>query len=307
MGARLLMILTPGGTDFNMEQLAVAIILLSAASHAVWNYLAKGSHDKDSFMLLMNLSSLITLLPVFILWLDDWSLPLSVLPFLSISAVAEAIYFLALSRAYEVGDLSVVYPVARSSPLFVAVAGAVLIGEAITAIGMIGILLVLVGVYILHLRSIGLDNLLEPLRSFKGPAFGFAVIAALSTTAYSLSDKVGVTRINPVLYAFWLEIVIILVLTPIVLKKRGYRNIKSEWSIAWGRITLSGTLMRGGYLLVLVAMTLASVGYILAFRQISVVIGALLGVVLLGEGYGAPRLLGSAAIFAGVYIIAALT
>jgi drug/metabolite transporter (DMT)-like permease len=301
------MILTPGGTDINMEPFAVVLILLSAASHAVWNFLAKGSRDKDSFMLLMNLSSQLTLLPVFILWLDDWSLPLSVLPFLSISAGTEAIYFLALSRAYDVGDLSVVYPVARSSPLFVAVAGAVLIGEALTAIGMIGILLVLVGVYILHLRSLRLDSLLEPLRSFKGPAFGFAVIAALGTTTYSLSDKVVVTRVNPILYAFWLEVAIILVLTPIVLKKRGYRNIKSEWSIAWGKITLSGALMRGGYLLVLVAMTLASVGYILAFRQVSVVIGAFLGVVLLGEGYGAPRLLGSAAIFAGVYIIAALT
>ena len=64
--------------------------------------------------------------------------------------------------------------------------------------------------------------------------------------------------------------------------------------------------MRGGYLLVLVAMTLAPVGYLLAFRQVSVVIGALLGLALLGEGYGAPRILGSATIFAGVYIIAAL-
>jgi len=57
---------------------------------------------------------------------------------------------------------------------------------------------------------------------------------------------------------------------------------------------------------VLIAMTLAPVGYLLALRQISVVIGALLGVALLGEGYSAPRLLGSAAIFAGVYIISAL-
>jgi drug/metabolite transporter (DMT)-like permease len=64
--------------------------------------------------------------------------------------------------------------------------------------------------------------------------------------------------------------------------------------------------MRGGYLLVLVAMTLAPVGYLLALRQFSVVIGALLGVAILKEGYGKPRILGSAAIFAGVYVIAAL-
>jgi len=300
------MILTPGGTDTNMEQLAISLILLSAVSHAVWNYLAKGSGDKDSFMLLMNLTSQITLLPIFIIWLKDWSLPLSVLPFLCLSAFAEAVYFLALSRAYDAGDLSIVYPVARSAPLFVAVAGAVLLGEALTVIGMMGILLVLIGVYILHLRSLRVESLFEPLRSFRGSAFGFAVIAAIGTTIYSLSDKVGVTRVDPILYNFWLEIFITLVLTPIVLKNRGYRKIRSEWRISFSRITLSGALMRGGYLLVLIAMTLAPVGYILALRQVSVVIGALLGVALLGEGYGAPRLLGSASIFTGVYLIAAL-
>jgi uncharacterized membrane protein len=169
-----------------------------------------------------------------------------------------------------------------------------------------GILLVLIGVYILHLRSLRVESLFEPLRSFRGSAFGFAVIAAIGTTIYSLSDKVGVTRVDPILYTFWLEIFITLVLTPIVLKNRGYRKIRSEWRISFSRITLSGALMRGGYLLVLIAMTLAPVGYILALRQVSVVIGALLGVALLGEGYGAPRLLGSASIFTGVYLIAAL-
>jgi drug/metabolite transporter (DMT)-like permease len=287
-----------------MEPLAVALILISAASHAAWNYLAKGSRDKDSFMLLINLTSQITLLPVFILVLKDWSLPVSILPFIIISAIAEAAYFLALSRAYDAGDLSVVYPVARSAPLFVVVAGALFLGDPLTSAGITGILLVLLGVYILHLKSLRLTSVLEPLHSFRGPAFGFALIAALGTTAYSLSDKAAVTHLDPIQYDFWLEIAITLALAPIILQRRGLGNLKSEWGGTWKRITLSGALMRGGYLLVLVAMTLAPVGYLLALRQISVVIGALLGVALLGEGYGAPRLLGSAAIFAGVYIIA---
>jgi len=299
--------------DFNpsrhltcMEPLAVALILVSAASHAAWNYLAKGARDKDSFLLLMNVTSQVTLLPVFILLLRDWTLPLSVVPFLVASAVAEAVYFLALSRAYDAGDLSIVYPVARSAPLFVAVAGAVFLGDPLTTAGLAGILLVLAGVYILHLKSLKLSSLLEPLRSFKGPAFGFALIAAVGTTAYSLSDKVAVTRVDPVLYDLWLEVAITLVLTPIVLRSRGWGNIRAEWGNTWRRITVAGALMRGGYLLVLVAMTLAPVGYLLAFRQISVVIGALLGLIILREGYGAPRILGSATIFAGVYIIATL-
>ncbi len=281
--------------------------MVSAGSHAVWNYLAKGSGDKDSFMLLMNVTSQFTILPVFLFLLRDWALPLDVLPFIVLSAIAEAVYFLALSRAYDAGDLSVVYPVARSAPLFVAVAGAVLLGESISVVGLAGILLVLVGVYVLHLKGLRWGSLLEPLRSFRGPAFGFALIAALGTTAYSLSDKVGVTRVNPLLYSFWLEIAITVALTPIIMRGRGWRGVASEWGRAKARITVSGALMRGGYILVLVAMTLAPVGYLLALRQVSVVVGALLGLALLGEGYGAPRLLGSATIFAGVYVLAAFT
>ena len=289
-----------------MEPLAVALILISAASHAAWNYLAKGSRDKDSFMLLINLTSQITLLPIFIIILRDWALPVSILPFIIVSAIAEAVYFLALSRAYNLGDLSIVYPVARSAPLFVAVAGALFLGESLTVAGMAGILLVLVGVYTLHLKSLQLSSLLGPLRSFMGPAFGFALIAAVGTTIYSLSDNMAVARVSPILYDFWLEIAITIALVSAVLQKRRWGNLKTEWMNTWKTITVSGALMRGGYLLVLVAMTLAPVSYLLALRQISVVIGALLGVALLGEGYGASRLLGSAAIFVGVYIIATL-
>ena len=289
-----------------MDSLAVVLVLISAASHAAWNFLAKGSRDKDSFMLLTNATSQITLLPVFIVLLRDWRLPLEAVPFLVASALAEAVYFLALSRAYEAGDLSVVYPVARSAPLFVAVAGALFLGDPLSASGLAGILLVLAGVYILHLKSLRFGRLLEPLRSFRGPAFGFALIAAIGTTAYSLSDKAAVSRVDPILYNLWLEFAITLVLLPLILHSRGWDNIRAEWRNGWTKISLAGALMRGGYLLVLVAMTLAPVGYLLAFRQVSVVIGALLGLALLGEGYGAPRILGSATIFAGVYIIAAL-
>jgi uncharacterized membrane protein len=70
-------------------------------------------------------------------------------------------------------------------------------------------------------------------------------------------------------------------------------------------ISLSGILMKGGYMLVLYAMSLAQVGYILAIRQVSVVLGAFLGVFLLGEKYGEVRIIGSIIIFIGVYILGA--
>ncbi|MBE0633950.1 EamA family transporter, partial [Candidatus Bathyarchaeota archaeon] len=72
------------------------------------------------------------------------------------------------------------------------------------------------------------------------------------------------------------------------------------------RITLAGILMKGGYMMVLYAMSLAQVSYILALRQISVVLGALMGVIFLGEKYGRVRIIGSLVIFIGVYILGAL-
>ena len=287
-----------------MDSVALALVLISAASHAAWNYAAKNAGDKDSFLLLMNLTSQVTILPVFLLTLKEWGLPMIVLPMIILSAIAEAVYFLSLSRAYEQGDLSVVYPVVRSSPLFVAAAGALFLGEWITLVGIIGIVFILLGVYVLHIKKLERRRILEPLRSFRGPAFRFAILAALGTTIYSLSDKVGVSTIDPFLYAFWLEIFISAILIPIVIFRRGWRAISFEWDKSKRNISISGVLMRGGYLLMLLAMVVAPVGYLLALRQVSVVIGALIGVVLLGEGYGAPRLLGSVSIFIGIYMIA---
>ena len=287
-----------------MDTLPFALIMVSAASHALWNFLAKGSRDKDAHMLLINLSSQVTVLPVFLLILGDWSFPAAALPFLLISGAAEVLYFLSLSRAYEEGDLSIVYPIARSSPMFVAILAFALLGERLSAWGVAGILLIVAGVYVLHLRGAG--NLLGPLGSLRGRPTLFALAAALGTTVYSLMDKLGVTAVDPVRYAFWLEIFVSLMFAPVIIQTRGLGGLAAEWRGGWLRISVSGFIMRVGYLLVLYTMTLAPVSYILAMRQVSVVLGALLGVALLKESYGRERLIGSAIIFAGVYILGAL-
>jgi uncharacterized membrane protein len=289
---------------FHVDTLPFALIMVSATSHALWNFLAKGSRDKDSYMLLINLSSQVTVLPVFLLILRDWGFPVAALPFLLVSGAAEVLYFLSLSRAYEEGDLSVVYPIARSSPMFVAILAFALLGERLSAWGVAGILLIVAGVYVLHLRGAG--NLLGPLGSLRGRPTMFALAAALGTTVYSLMDKLGVAAVDPVRYAFWLEIFVSMMLAPVIIGRRGLGGLVGEWRGGWLRISVSGFIMRVGYLLVLYTMTLAPVSYILALRQVSVVLGALLGVGLLRESYGRERLIGSAIIFAGVYVLGAL-
>ena len=182
----------------------------------------------------------------------------------------------------------------------------VFLGEKISSWGFVGILLIVLGVYTIHLRRLSLDDLLTPFRSLRGRASQFALLTAVWTTVYSLSDKLGVTVVEPLAYAFWFEPFILLFMTPVVLWRRGLGSITREWRDGKVSATVAGFLARFGYLLVLVAMSLAQVSYILALRQLSVVIGAAAGVFLLGEEYGRVRILSSLIIFTGVYILGVL-
>ena len=289
-----------------MDAIPLILVLVSAMSHGLWNYLAKAGKDKESFMLLLNITSLILFLPVFWFILPEITFPLAILPYLLISAGAETLYFLGLGKAYETGDLSLVYPVARSSPVFVALAAFLLLGEEITPVGLVGILVIFIGVYVLHLRGLSRQELLAPFDYLRTGSSKYALLAALGTTIYSISDKLGVTTVDPLLYSFWLGFSVTGMLTIAIIKRRGMTRIREELRVNLPRITVSGILMKGGYMMVLYAMSLAQVSYILALRQISVVLGALMGVVFLGEKYGKVRIIGSIIIFIGVYILGAL-
>ena len=289
-----------------MDPLPLILVLVSAVSHGLWNYLAKSGKDKESYMLLLNITSLLLFIPFFYLILPEIYFPISILPYLILSGIAETLYFLGLGKAYEDGDLSLVYPVARSSPVFVTLAAFLFLGERITALGVVGILVIFIGVYILHLKGLTKQDLTGPLRYLKTGSSRYALLAALGTTIYSISDKLGVTTVDPLLYSFWLGFFVTGMLTVATIYRRGTKLIREEAKEGLFMITVSGALMKGGYMMVLYAMSLAQVSYILALRQISVVLGALMGVMFLGEKYGRVRIIGSVIIFIGVYILGAL-
>lgn len=289
-----------------MEFTSFLLVVISAVSHAIWNMLAKKGRDKDSFMWLMILTSFFTLLPVFLILLPEITFPFSALPFLVISALAETLYFLSLGKAYSLGDLSITYPIARSSPLFLTILAVVVLGETISTWGIIGILLMVFGVYLIHLKGLSVQEVLKPVKNLGEPATRYALLTAFCTTAYSLSDKIGVTQVDPLLYAFWLEPFILLFITPVVIWRNGFKSIAAEWKTSKINLSVSGFLMRAGYVLVLIAMSLTQVSYVLALRQLSVVLGALAGVLLLGEDYGRVRVFSSLIIFMGVYVLTVL-
>ncbi|MBS7619638.1 EamA family transporter [Candidatus Bathyarchaeota archaeon] len=280
--------------------------MISAISHAFWNLLAKKGLNKMAFIWLTSFSSLISVLPAFILILPRIFYPINATPFLLASGFIEALYFISLVKAYEAGDLSLVYPLARSSPLIVLILAVVFLKETISSWGIIGLSLVILGVYVIHLRSFSFRDFIHPIVSLRSRASQWALMTAIWTSIYSLIDKMAVGIVDPILYAFWLDIFIVIFLTPIVFKRLGLRRIVAEFKENRMNPIVSGFLMRAGYVLVLVALSLSQLSYIISIRQLSIVLGSFLGITLLHEPYGKSRLIGSILIFSGVFTLSVL-
>ncbi|MFC1526634.1 EamA family transporter, partial [Candidatus Latescibacterota bacterium] len=113
-----------------MSVLALALVLGSAILHAGWNYVGKKSTPTSSFFLVANFSGFIVLGPLLALHADavrSW--PEQVWGWLVLTGFFQAVYCGALARAYRAGDMSVAYPLARSSPILVVMATTFLLGR----------------------------------------------------------------------------------------------------------------------------------------------------------------------------------
>jgi drug/metabolite transporter (DMT)-like permease len=220
----------------------------------------------------------------------------------ALSATLEALYYWTLAQAYRYGDLSLVYPIARgTAPILVPVLAAVFLGERLSGLAMAGIGLVVLGTVVIHTRRLGWPSLGTIGEVVGQPGTRYALLTGLVIASYSALDKYGVSLVRPVLYGYLLFLGLTVGLLPLVLRQR--RALATEWKLHRGSIVVVGLLAPASYLLVLLALTLAPVSYVAAAREISVVLAALLGALVLREGYGRQRLLGSAAIATGLILL----
>jgi drug/metabolite transporter (DMT)-like permease len=244
------------------------------------------------------------LVPVSI-WLTFSGSPLPVrgLVLTAASGAVQATYFVTLARAYRSGDLSVVYPLSRSISLLLLPAMAfVFLGERLSGLGFAGIGAVVMGIYVLQMQEISFRSLAKPILALtQGPQL-WAIATGLATMLYSLVDKAGMgTGMHPLTYYNLTTFVVLCVLAPSAFQRRA--AIRDEWRRGWWRILLSGLLMPASYGLALYIMKTDAASYVLAVRQVSVVMGVVIGSIVLREPYGGIRLAGGCFIFMGVLLI----
>ncbi len=282
-----------------MSLAALVLVVGAAGLHAGWNAIAKRGGDPVVFLWLATVSSTAALLPVGLWYLATEGLPAAALPFVAATIVLHAVYFYALGRAYASGAYSLVYPVARGLGVaLVPILACLLFDERLSPLGTAGVALVVAGIVALHRLPAGAARAVAdtPRRALVWP-----VITGLTIAGYSLVDKAGVARLNPIPYIFLLEGGCALLGAPLV---RIRRDAVRREARGWRTIVVAALMSTLAYTLVLFAFQLSKTGYVVASRELSIVLSAVIGSLWLREGRLAPRLAGAAIVLSGVVCIA---
>jgi drug/metabolite transporter (DMT)-like permease len=296
----------------NMTGLALFLILLSAILHAFKSLFIKTSGNKYVFTLLYWVGGDILIFPPVIAYLllndvNELQLIAETSPYiwgmLGLGIAAHAIYFFSQAKIYMKGDLSLVYPLSRLAPLFVLLWGLFVLNEDVSGLGIAGIIVTIFGTWVIMLEKFSLRHIFGTVKKVREFTIFMALFTSIISAVFFIADQVAVLHFHPALFVVFLS-VDMLICAPIVIWKC-WGEFGKEWRNNKRNIILTSFFDYPGYYLVLIAFALAPLSYIVALRQLSVVIGVVFGYLLLKEPYGKFRILGSVIIFAGSFLIGA--
>ncbi len=287
-----------------MSTTALAFIIFSALMHALWNVQVKRSCDKTVFIWWMFVSSSV-LFNVWLLLLPQPFPPVTPRTALlaAAGAVCFSLYHLFNGYAYTHGDLSLCYPLAQTSMIYVPIWSVLLLHEQLSVAGVCGIAGVALGAYCVQLPRFELALLLRPLYSWRQRAVQAALAAGFIYSIGSIVDKSGVNGYHP-LYFTYLLVMMMLVLMSVNLCRQRYRGrIWREWQESKRLILASGPVMLGSFVAFRYGLSMAPVAYAVPARQVNVLFGVLIGVLALREPCGRVRIAAALMIVAGVALI----
>ncbi len=279
----------------------ILIVLLSSVIHASWNYLAKTIPSGVPFVWLSATVTTIIYAPIVSWFVRTYGFPTDFwsLVFLAGTAILHMVYFLVLQKGYQVGDLSVVYPLARGTgPLFATVGAVLIFQEKISLLSLAGLVLVALGVVVVAgLNGRTLGNKQAQAGLWYGVLTGFFI------AAYTLWDGYAVRMLllSPLLVEYTSHPLRMVTLASRA--KKRWPETRSIWRVHYRKILIISLVSPISFLLVLYALQRAPVHYVAPARELSIVLGVFLGARLLTEEHFKRRLLGSLLIVAGIGLL----
>jgi drug/metabolite transporter (DMT)-like permease len=299
-----------------MSPIAVILLLMSAFTHAGWNFISKREHPTLSFYLVANIFGTLCVLPILYFYRSHIGvIPTPVWVYVTISGFCLAVYMALLAGAYRYGDLSIAYPIARSLPVVIVTAGALIIGRDTLPRWpyYIGMIFVVGGCILLPLISIRDFSI----KKFINVSCLLAVLSAIFISGYTIVDHEALrflreqsgsffNPINATLIYMALEAITSSIWKGILVfisrKERGnFIVVMREFK---GAAAMTGIGIYFTYGLVLALMNYVSnIGYVAIFRQLSIPLGAIFGIILLKESKYPPKILGIIIIVLGLVFV----
>ncbi len=274
--------------------LGIFLAVLGAAFlHALWNALIKLGTSKVGGMVILSIVEVPIGLAVVI-----FAPPIdpAAIPWVIAAGCTHFAYKFFLTYAYDRGDLSRVYPIARgAAPMVVALVGGVFLADAVSAQEYLAIS-VLAGGILLMARGVfasGEDRRLLP----------FALGSALATATYTLIDGMG-ARVSgaPVAYVAWVFVADGTFFALGMVALRGWDVIPRNWQ-AWRMGTFASAASYGAYAVSIWAMTFAPIAVVAALRETSILFAVLIGWLVFGEKMSGEKAVAALVIVAGVMLM----
>jgi len=289
-----------------LTPLSIVLILISAVIHSSWNFFTKRGNWPGEFFFWVFFLGILLYLPFFIAFgafpsffihasPKLWGLTIS-------SGFFETVYFICLIEAYRGGDLSLVYPISRSAPLFTQIWAILFIGEILSQRGIGGIILVMIGLFVISLKNFRIEHAIPQANHFTSRPYLLALTAAIASSIYSVIDKVGVEMLHPVLYIWFINLWMT-TFTGLYLVLRRETSFLKIWKESKREILFIAILQNIAYLLVLMALQMSKVSYVVAFRQVGALFGAGMGIYFLKESYWKTRITGALILTLGLLMI----
>ncbi len=283
-----------------MTLFAFGLIVAAAFVHASWNLLYKQVGGGIPLLWLFTTLAVILYLPLagIVLWVQRPPFGPIQLSFLLGTSLIHIAYFISLQRGYRVGDLSVVYPLARGTgPLLSTILAIVFLGERPSLLALIGGLLVIGGVFVI---ASGGNHAPDRVVGDTRRAVGCGLLIGVLIACYTLLDRtaVAVYAIPPLILDYGSQMVRMVFLAPIALRQPA--ELAYHWRTHRWQVIGIALLNPLSYILVLTAMQTTMVSHVAPARELSILIGTILGAKLLAEGNVRRRLVAAGAIVVGV-------
>ena len=285
-----------------MEFYWISLVIVSAAIHPYRELSFKNAHNPLACYLGVSVIWLIVATFQNVIMSHEIQIPVESFPLVIISTAGLILYYYGTLSAMKLGQVSIYYPIVRSSPIAIVIFSWLFLDVKYTNWTIIGIIIIFIGAIMLQKSRLSfLSN---------NKALCLSIMAMIGSACYSISDAIAVQKIAPSVLLFYCYILVSLILFFMVVSNNGSTKntliyLLHQWKPNQLKILSAGLISYSSYYLILVAFGLgADAAAVSAVRQASIPISVLLAAYFLNENETFRRLGWASLIALGIIILA---